>query len=36
LSVLILRESPDALKFVSVLIAFGGVSMIAISDEGDG
>lgn len=36
LSVCILKESPDVLKFIAVLIAFSGVLLISISDEGDG
>lgn len=36
LSVLILKESPEILKFVAVIVAFGGVACIALADTGKG
>jgi solute carrier family 35 protein F5 len=36
LSILILRESPEIMKFLAVILALGGVVCIALADENEG
>mmetsp|Transcript_1713 Transcript_1713/g.3657 ORF Transcript_1713/g.3657 Transcript_1713/m.3657 type:complete len:295 (+) Transcript_1713:163-1047(+) len=36
LAILLLKDSPDIMKFVAAALALGGVSMVAVNDQGEG